>query len=99
EEILRTLLVAGPAALAIGPAIAAIIAVLLAVVAYSYRQTIFAYPGGGGAYLVAKENIGDWAGLVAAAALLIDYTLTVAVSVAAGVSAVTSALPALNVNR
>src|SRR5215218_3600046 len=67
------------------------IAALLAIVATSYRQTIHAYPSGGGAYIVAKENLGTTPGLVAAAALLVDYVLTVSVSVAAGVAAVTSA--------
>jgi amino acid transporter len=71
------------------------IGLLLLIVALSYRQTIYAYPQGGGAYLVAKENFGQKTGLVAAAALLIDYVLTVAVSVAAGVAAITSALPDL----
>src|SRR5208282_1436370 len=67
------------------------IAVLLWLVTASYRQTIHAYPSGGGAYIVAKENLGTTAGLTAAAALLVDYVLTVSVSVAAGVDAVTSA--------
>src|SRR5215212_7124848 len=67
------------------------IAVLLGIVATSYRQTIHAYPSGGGAYIVAKENLGTTPGLVAAAALLIDYVLTVSVSIAAGVAAITSA--------
>ncbi|MBD0371664.1 MAG: APC family permease [Pyrinomonadaceae bacterium] len=67
------------------------IAALLAVVAISYRQTIFAYPSGGGAYIVAKDNLGVYPGLVAAAALLVDYVLTVSVSISAGVSAITSA--------
>ena len=71
------------------------IGVLLIIVATSYRQTVYAYPGGGGAYLVAKENLGVNTGLVAAAALLIDYVLTVAVSIAAGIAALTSALPVL----
>src|SRR5262249_48110580 len=65
------------------------------VVVSSYRQTIRAYPQGGGAYIVTKDNLGVAPGLVAAAALLIDYVLTVAVSVAAGVAAVTSAVPFL----
>jgi len=69
------------------------IGVLLVIVSVSYRQTVYAYPQGGGAYLVAKENLGQNVGLVAAAALLIDYVLTVAVSVAAGVAAITSAVP------
>jgi amino acid transporter len=67
------------------------IAVLLAIVAVSYRQTIHAYPSGGGAYIVAKENLGITPGLVAAASLLVDYVLTVSVSIAAGVAAITSA--------
>jgi amino acid transporter len=95
EEILRTLLLGGIAALSLVTPIGVVIAGLLIVVALSYRQTIFAYPGGGGAYIVAKENIGVNAGLVAGAALLIDYVLTVAVSVAAGVAAITSAFPEL----
>ena len=76
--------------------ISAIIAALLAVVVLSYRQTIFAYPNGGGSYVVAKENLGQMAGLVAAASLLIDYVLTAAVSIASGVLAVTSAVPELS---
>jgi amino acid transporter len=68
------------------------IAVLLGIVATSYRQTIHAYPSGGGAYIVAKENLGTTPGLVAGAALLVDYVLTVSVSVAAGVAAITSAV-------
>lgn len=67
------------------------IAALLVIVAISYRQTIFAYPSGGGAYIVAKDNLGPYAGLTAAAALLVDYVLTVSVSISAGVSAITSA--------
>ena len=67
------------------------IAVLLAIVATSYRQTIHAYPSGGGAYIVAKENLGITPGLIAAASLLVDYVLTVSVSIAAGVAAITSA--------
>jgi amino acid transporter len=66
------------------------IALLLVIVAISYRQTIHAYPSGGGAYIVAKENLGTNAGLVAGASLLVDYVLTVAVSIAAGVAAITS---------
>src|SRR5438132_8033736 len=67
------------------------IAIVLVIVAISYRQTIQAYPSGGGAYIVAKENLGTTPGLVAAAALLVDYILTVSVSIAAGVAAITSA--------
>src|ERR671928_519360 len=66
------------------------IAVLLAIVAMSYRQTIHAYPSGGGAYIVAKENLGTTPGLIAGASLLVDYVLTVSVSIAAGVAAITS---------
>src|ERR1051325_3635642 len=67
------------------------IATLLVIVAISYRQTIFAYPSGGGAYIVAKDNLGTNAGLFAGSALLVDYVLTVSVSISAGVSAITSA--------
>jgi amino acid transporter len=75
--------------------ISAAIAALLAIVVFSYRQTIFAYPNGGGSYIVAKDNLGTTAGLTAGASLLIDYVLTVAVSIAAGVAAIVSAFPAL----
>ncbi len=93
EEILRVLLVGGIAALSLVTPIGFVIAITLAVVVFSYRQTIHAYPSGGGAYIVAKENLGALPSLVAAASLLIDYVLTVAVSVAAGVAALTSAFP------
>ncbi len=93
EEILRVLLVGGVAALGLVTPIGGLIAVLLAIVVFSYRQTIHAYPNGGGAYIVARENLGRAPSLVAAAALLIDYVLTVSVSIAAGVAAITSALP------
>src|SRR5207244_10660127 len=75
--------------------ISLVIIALLAIVATSYRQTIPAYPNGGGSYIVAKENLGTVAGLVAAAALLIDYVLNVAVSVAAGVLNLASLFPIL----
>jgi amino acid transporter len=75
--------------------ISAVIVGLLVLVGLSYRQTVFAYPHGGGSYTVAKENLGVRAGLVAAAALLTDYILTVAVSISGGVAAITSAYPAL----
>ncbi len=91
EEILLVLVVVGTALLHSVIPVAASIAVLLIIVVFSYAQLIHAYPSGGGAYTVAKENLGVGAGLVAAAALLIDYVLTVAVSVAAGVAALTSA--------
>src|SRR2546429_5635341 len=68
-----------------------VIAVVLGIVATSYRQTIYAYPSGGGAYIVAKENLGTYAGLVAPAALLADYVLTVSVSISAGGGAPASA--------
>src|SRR5499426_2147659 len=71
--------------------ISVVIAIVLGIVATSYRQTIHAYPSGGGAYIVAKENLGTYPGLIAAAALLVDYILTVSVSVSAGVAAITSA--------
>ena len=99
DFILATLVVAGAAAFSYAIPISLVIASLLAVVAFSYRQTIHAYPTGGGAYIVAKENIGQTAGLVAAASLLVDYTLTVSVSISAGVLAITSAFPELHVYR
>jgi len=75
------------------------IAVLLFIVSFSYRQTIKAYPLGGGSYIVAKDNLGMMPSLTAGAALLIDYVLTVAVSLSAGVSAIVSALPNLEPYR
>lgn len=99
EEVLRVLMIGGLAAMSLAPSIALLIAGLLVVVVLSYRQTVHAYPQGGGAYIVSKENLGETAGLSAAAALLIDYTLTVAVSVAAGVAAITSAFPDLHISR
>ncbi len=95
QEIYLGLAVAGAAGLAYSWTIAVAIAGLLGVLALSYSQTITAYPTGGGSYTVARENLGDTVGLVAAAALLTDYILNVAVSVTAGVEAATSALPAL----
>src|SRR5499433_2134823 len=95
EEILLILAAAGAAALAFTIPIGVAISLLIAVVASSYRQTIRAYPQGGGAYIVTKDNLGTLPSLVAGAALLVDYVLTVAVSVAAGIAAVTSAFPAL----
>jgi amino acid transporter len=76
--------------------ISAAIAALMAIVVISYRQTVRAYPSGGGAYIVSKENIGTWAALVAAAALLVDYMMTVVVSIVAGVFAIGSAFPVAN---
>src|SRR5215470_14603003 len=95
EEILLVLVLAGTAATHLTLPISFAIAGLLAVVAISYQQTIHAYPSGGGSYIVARANLGPTPGLIAAAALLIDYVLTVAVSVAAGVAALTSAFPSL----
>jgi amino acid transporter len=95
EEILRILVIAGPAALLLGPEIALAIAGLLLVVAISYRQVCQAYPTGGGAYAVARANLGQRIALVAAASLLFDYMMTVAVSVAAGIAAITSFVPEL----
>ena len=89
---------AGPAALALVTPIGGVIATMLAIVVFSYRQTIFAYPSGGGAYIVAKDNLGRMASLIAAASLLVDYVLTVAVSIAAGVAAITSAAPGWALN-
>ena len=95
EEILLVLALAGTIALSYSLPIAVAIAALIVIVVSSYRQTIGAYPQGGGAYIVTKDNLGTYPSLVAGSALLIDYVLTVAVSVAAGIAAVTSALPAL----
>ena len=95
EEIMLALILAGSALLSFAVPIAISIAMLLAIIAVSYFQTIHAYPSGGGAYIVAKDNLGTRTGLVAGAALLIDYVLTVSVSIAAGVAAITSALPFL----
>ena len=99
EEILIALTAAGAAGLVYGLPIALCITTLLAIVAFSYRQTVHAYPSGGGAYIVAKENLGVEFGLVAGAALLVDYVLTVTVSIAAGVAAITSAIPTLYEHR
>jgi amino acid transporter len=99
EEIVLILVLAGTLALHLSVAISLAITALLAVVAISYQQTIHAYPSGGGSYIVARANLGAVAGLVAAAALLVDYVLTVSVSVAAGVAAVTSAFPQLTPHK
>jgi amino acid transporter len=92
EASLIVLMAAGNGALHISFFTALAIALLLSMVAFSYRQTVYAYPNGGGSYNVSRQNLGQTAGLVAAAALLIDYVMTVAVSIAAGTAAVTSAL-------
>src|SRR3954449_7877855 len=95
EQIILVLGLGGLALLHLTPWLGAAVVVLLIVVVASYRQTCFAYPNGGGAYAVSRDNLGEDASLVAASALLIDYVLTVAVSVVAGVAAITSAAPAL----
>ncbi|MGZ6271271.1 MAG: APC family permease [Candidatus Limnocylindrales bacterium] len=95
EASLFTLLVAGTATFWLVMPISVLIVALLALVTFSYRQTIRAYPGGGGSYIVARANLGVLPGLVGAAALLVDYVLTVSVSVSAGILALASAFPVL----
>lgn len=99
EEILLVLVVAGTAATMWTVPVSLAIVVLVGILTLSYCQIIYEYPGGGGAYTVGKANLGELVGLTGAAALLIDYVLTVAVSVAAGIAAVTSAFPALHGHR
>ena len=99
QEILLILTLGGLAYLHLAPWIAAAVVLLLAVVVLSYRQVVQAYPSGGGSYEVASKNLGPFAGLVVAAALLVDYVMTVAVSVAAGVDNIISAIPELNPDR
>ena len=99
EEILLVLVLGGTLALQYSPPIGIAIGALVAIVASSYWQTIHAYPTGGGAYIVAKDNLGTLPGLIAGAALLVDYVLTVAVSTASGVAAITSAFPVLYPHR
>jgi len=99
EEILLVLVLAGAAAAHLTVPIALSITALLVIVAISYQQTIYAYPSGGGSYIVARANLGTVPGLIAAAALLVDYVLTVSVSVAAGVAAITSAFPELSTHK
>ncbi|GAC1447036.1 MAG: hypothetical protein PVSMB4_01100 [Ktedonobacterales bacterium] len=94
EASMAVLITAGLGALRVNLILALCITTLMVIVGVSYRQTIHAYPNGGGSYIVARDNLGDIAGLMAAAALLIDYVLTVSVSVASGVDALVSALPA-----
>ncbi|MFO1539197.1 MAG: APC family permease [Chloroflexota bacterium] len=95
EEILRALLLGGVALLAFSLPVAIAVAILLAVVAISYRQVCLAYPTGGGSYSVSKANFGKMASLVAASALLIDYTLTVAVSISSATEQIVAAIPAV----
>lgn len=99
EEIFLALIIAGSLLLSYTIPVGIAIAVLIVIVATSYYQVIHAYPTGGGSYIVAKENLGINAGLVAGAALLIDYVMTVAVSVTAGIAALTSAFPYLYEHR
>lgn len=99
QEILLILTLGGLAYLYLAPWIAAAVVLLLTVVVLSYRQVVQAYPSGGGSYEVVAKNLGPNAGLVVAAALLVDYVMTVAVSVAAGVDNVISAVPSLNPHR
>lgn len=99
QELLMILLIGGLGLLAAGPWVALAVVVLLGVVVLSYRQLVKAYPSGGGDYEVARANLGENAGLVVASALLVDYIMTVAVSVASGVDNIISALPALNPYR
>ncbi|RUT46340.1 APC family permease [Paenibacillus anaericanus] len=96
EQILIVLMAAGAAAMWYSIPISVAVLGLLAILIVSYRQTIFAYPGGGGAYIVAKENIGVSSSLIAGGSLLVDYILTVAVSSSAGTDAITSAFPELH---
>ncbi|ROP74688.1 amino acid/polyamine/organocation transporter (APC superfamily) [Curtobacterium sp. PhB115] len=96
QELLMILLLGGMAFLTFAPWVAALVVLLLVVVVASYRQLIKAYPSGGGDYEVAHRNLGEKAGLVVASALLVDYVMTVAVSVASGVDNIISALPMLN---
>lgn len=95
EEILLILAAAGAGMLNLSLPIAGAIAVLLIIVTLSYRQTIHAYPNGGGAYIVARDNLGELPAQIAAAALLTDYILTVAVSISSGTAQIASAIPAL----
>ena len=99
ESILKVLTLGGLAYLYLTPWIASAVVLLLVVVVLSYRQVVHAYPGGGGSYEVVTQNLGQSAGMVVAASLMVDYVMTVAVSVAAGVDNVISALPALNSYR
>ena len=95
EEILLVLVAAGSGALGLSLPIAVAIIMLLGIVVLSYRQTIRAYPQGGGSYIVARENLGLYPGLIAGGSLMIDYILTVTVSISAGTAALTSAVPSL----
>lgn len=99
EQILLVLITVGTAALWYSIPISFAVLGLLVILILSYRQTIYSYPTGGGAYIVAKDNLGVSSGLVAGGSLLVDYILTVAVSASAGTDAITSAFPALHEHR
>lgn len=99
EEMMLVLVLAGTGAFSLMLPLAVLIALVLAIVVTSYRQTVRAYPSGGGSYIVAHENLGKLPGVIAASALLSDYVLTVSVSIAAGVLAITSAAPSLAENK
>ena len=99
EEILLVLVLAGTAAIAWSIPISLAILFLIVILTLSYRQIIYEYPDGGGAYVVARNNFGEYPALIGAGALMIDYVLTVAVSVAAGIAALTSAVPSLFEHR
>ena len=99
EAILKVLTVGGLAYLYLTPWVALAVALLMTIVVVSYRQVIHAYPDGGGSYEVVRQNLGRGAGMVVAASLMVDYVMTVAVSVAAGVDNVISAVPSLNPQR
>jgi len=96
DEILKVLIFGGIAALSLSMYLAAAIALLLSIVAFSYRQVCRAYPSGGGAYVVARENLGPSFGVIAAAALMVDYVMTVAVSTASAIANLASAVPSIN---
>jgi amino acid transporter len=99
EEILLVLILAGSAAVSWSIPVSIAILILTLILTISYRQIIYEYPEGGGAYIVARSNLGELPALIAAGALMIDYILTVAVSVAAGIAALTSAVPVLFPHR
>jgi amino acid transporter len=99
QEILVVLAAAGAIAFGLALPVAVAIVVLLAIVTISYEQTIHAYPGGGGAYIVARDNLGELPAQTAGAALLTDYILTVAVSISSGVAQIVSAFPAIGPYR
>ncbi len=99
QEVLIALAVIGGLVWTISVPIGIAIAILIGIVSISYRQTIHAYPHGGGSYTVAKENLGPFYGLIAAGSLLTDYVLTVAVSVAAGIEALVAVWPSLSQYR